>query len=96
VRNTPRVSGFLGTGSNPVPVSQTEMASILDRVNKEAESVSSDYEVGETVKIIDGTFKDSEGKIISINSENSEARVRIEFFGRDTEIDLPIAQLKKI
>lgn len=96
VRNTPRVSGFLGTGSNPVPVSNTEMAGILDRVNREAESVSSDYEAGNSIRIIGGTFKDSLGEIIEVDDKTSEARVKIEFFGRDTEVNLPIAQLKKI
>ena len=96
VRNTPRVSGFLGTGSNPVPVSKTEIAEILDKINQEAKKVSSDFEVGEVVKIIDGTFKDTEGKIISIDEEKSEVKVKIEFFGRDTEVDLPMAQVSKL
>ena len=96
VRNTPRVSGFLGTGSNPVPVSDTEMADILDRVNTSADSLITDFEEGQNIKIVDGTFKDSMGEIISIDNENSEVRVRLEFFGRDTEVDLPIAQIKKL
>ena len=96
VRNTPRVSGFLGTGSNPVPISDTEMADILDRVNSSAGSLVTDFEEGQQVKIIGGTFKDSSGEIISINEETSEARIKLEFFGRDTEVDLPIAQIKKL
>ena len=96
VRNTPRVSGFLGTGSNPVPVSDTEMAFILDKINKEAQKESSDYEVGETVRIVDGTFKDSEGKIVSVDEAIYEVKVKIEFFGRDTEVNIPMAQIQKI
>jgi transcriptional antiterminator NusG len=72
------------------------MAAILDRVNSAAESVVSDFEVGESVKVVDGTFKDSTGEIVSINNEASEVRVKLEFFGRDTEVDLPIAQIKKL
>jgi len=72
------------------------MADILDRVNTSADSLITDFEEGQNIKIVDGTFKDSMGEIISIDNENSEVRVRLEFFGRDTEVDLPIAQIKKL
>jgi len=90
------VSGFLGTGSNPVPVSDTEMAHILDRVNASVDSLVTDFEEGQNVKIIGGTFKGSTGEIVSIDNANSEVRVRLEFFGRDTEVDLSIAEIKKL
>ena len=96
VRNTPRVSGFLGTGSNPVPVTDTEMATILDKINSEANKVLTDFEVGDKIKVIDGTFKDSDGEIVEIDDKVAEVKVKLEFFGRETEVNLPMAQIKKI
>ena len=96
VRNTPRVTGFLGTGSNPVPVTDTEMATILDKINSEANKVLTDFEVGDKIKVIDGTFKDSDGEIVEIDDKVAEVKVKLEFFGRETEVNLPMAQIKKI
>ena len=96
VRNTPRVSGFLGTGSNPVPVTETEMSIILDRVNSKKNNVIIDFEIGDKIKVISGTFKDTEGEIVAIDKEKTEAKIKLEFFGRETEVDLPIAEIEKI
>ncbi len=96
VRNTPRVSGFLGTGVHPVPVSDTEMAFILDQIQNENKEIKIDFEIGEMVKIIDGTFKDNDGKIIEINLEKGEVLLEIDFFGKKTKIEIPISQIQKI
>ena len=95
VRNTPRVSGFLGTGSNPVPVSETEMASILDQISKEESDVVTEIEVNDRVIVTDGAFKDTDGVVVSIDKEKKTAKVKLEFFGRETEVELGLAQIKK-
>ena len=96
VRNTPRVSGFLGTGVHPVPVSDTEMATILDTIQKENQEIKVDLEVGDEIKIIGGAFNDHNGKILSIDTKTAEVVVSVEFFGKETEVTVPLSQIKKI
>ena len=98
VRNTPRVSGFLGTGVHPVPVSDKEMLAVVEKMkeanNKEKHSVN--LEIGDLVKIIDGPFKDTEGKIIEIDEITGQVKVSVSMFGRDTEVELDFSQLKAV
>jgi transcriptional antiterminator NusG len=79
-----------------VPVSDSEIAAILKNISEDNKTIITDYEVGDQVKIIDGTFKNSDAKIISIDSEKSESILELEFFGKKTEINIPLAQIKKI
>ena len=96
VRNTPRVSGFLGTGVHPVPVSDTEMAIILDAIQDENKEIKIDFEIGEEIKIIDGAFKDNIGKIVSLDLEKKEVTINIEFFGKETEVTVSLAEIQKL
>ncbi len=97
VRNTPRVSGFLGTGVHPVPVTDKEILAVIEKMkNNDKEKVEVELSVGDLVKIISGPFKDSEGKITEIDNENGLVKVSIQMFGRDTEVELDFSQLKSL
>ena len=97
VRNTPRVSGFLGTGVHPVPVSDKEMLSVVEKMKgDDAEKHTVNIEVGDYVKITDGPFKDTEGKITGVDEITGQIKVTISMFGRDTEVELDFSQVKSI
>ena len=97
VRNTPRVTGFVGAGVNPVPLSQKEIDFLFSRM--EGEKVTKhtiDLEVGETVMIADGPFKDSEGKVSDVDQDRGKVKVLVSLFGRETPVELDFLQIKKI
>lgn len=97
VRNTPRVTGFVGAGVNPVPVSQAEIEVLFARMKgDEKNKFNIDAEIGETIKIVDGPFKDLEGKINSIDKERGKINVLVSMFGRETPVELDFLQVKKI
>lgn len=97
VRNTPRVSGFLGTGVHPVPVSDKEMLSVVEKMKEsKKEKHSVNLGVDDFVKIIDGPFKETEGKILGIDETTGRLKVVISMFGRDTEVELDFVQVKAI
>lgn len=97
VRNTPRVTGFVGAGVNPVPVSEDEIQMLFGRMNKGEEAKHDiDLEVGETVLIVDGPFKDLEGKINNVDKERGKINVLVSMFGRETPVELDFLQIKKI
>ena len=98
VRNTPRVTGFVGADSTkPVPLSKSEVDFLLDRMRGEKEKkFEIEYQVGELVRIIDGPFKDYEGKISSIDEEQGRLKVMVPIFGRETAVELDSLQVTKI
>ena len=97
VRNTPRVTGFVGTdNTKPTPLSKEEVESILARMGKEESKFNFDLRVGDLVKIIDGPFKDYEGKISGIDEERGHVKVLVPIFGRDTALELDSLQVKKV
>ena len=96
VRNTPRVSGFLGTGVHPVPVSQTEMAAVLETIKDGTEAHSIEYKKGDPIKIIDGPFKNTEGIISETNAVTGLVKVSVSMFGRETEVELDPIQIKSL
>lgn len=97
VRNTPRVSGFLGTGVHPVAVSDKEMLSVVEKMKESKdEKHSVNLEIDDFVKITDGPFKETEGKIVSIDEITGQLKVVISMFGRDTEVELDFVQVKSI
>ena len=98
VRNTPRVTGFVGSGVNPVPLSKQEVDSLFSKM-KASEGVVKhkiDLEVGETVLVIDGPFKDLEGKVSQVDQERGKIKVLVSMFGRETPVELDYLQVKKI
>ena len=97
VRNTPRVTGFVGTdNTKPTPLSKEEVESILARMGKEESKFNLDLKVGDLVKIIDGPFKDYEGKISGIDEERGHVKVLVPIFGRDTALEIDSLQVKKV
>lgn len=96
VRNTPRVTGFVGAGVYPVPLSQKEIDDLFSRMNKDIASHAVDFEVNDSVKIIDGPFKDLEGKVNEVDTERGKVKVLVSMFGRETPVELDFIQIQKI
>ncbi|TAN34088.1 transcription termination/antitermination protein NusG [Patescibacteria group bacterium] len=96
VRNTPNVTGFVGSGTTPTPVDQSEVDSLLKRMSAAEPQHKIDLEVNEPVRITDGPFKNFEGKISNIDGERGKVKVLITMFGRETPVELDVMQVKKI
>lgn len=97
VRNTPNVTGFIGTGTTPSPLSQSEVDAILKRaVTTEEPTVMIDLQPGMAVKIGDGPFKGFEGKVNEIDAQRGKVKVLVSMFGRETPLELDFTQVKKI
>ncbi len=96
VRNTPRVTGFIGSGITPVPISDEEINKLLKRMGKEEPTYKIEVEVDDPVKIIDGPFKDFDGKINEVDKEKGKIKVLVNMFGRETPVELDFLQVKKI
>jgi len=96
VRNTPNVTGFVGAGTTPVPVSKEEIDNLKKRMGVKEPQYKIEVEVGDLVKITDGPFKDSDGKVSEIDQERGKVKVLINMFGRNTPIELDSLQIKKI
>lgn len=95
VRNTPMVTGFIGAGTTPRPVQDEEIKEVLRKIVAEEPKYKIDFEVGDLVQIIDGPFKNSQGKVQEIDKEKGRVKVLVSLFGRDTPIDLDFLQIKK-
>ena len=96
VRNTPRVTGFIGAGTVPTPVSLDEIKTLQKRMGVEEPKFKIDVIVGDAVKITDGPFKDSDGKISEIDEKRGKVKVLISMFGRETPVELDFLQVKKL
>ena len=96
VRNTPRVTGFLGAGTTPIPVSATDIADLMKRMEAGEPEFKVDVEIGESVKVLDGPFKGFEGKVSEVAKERGKIKVLVNMFGRDTPVELDSLQIKKI
>jgi transcriptional antiterminator NusG len=96
VRNTPNVTGFVGSGTTPIPVSDEEMKELLKRIEVKEPQYKIEVKVGDLVKIIDGPFKDFDGKVAEVDEERGKVKVMINLFGRDTPVELDSLQIKKL
>jgi len=96
VRNTPGVTGFLGTGTTPVPVSSQEMKTLKEKMARQEPQMKIDFELGTLVEISDGPFKGFSGKVIEINPEKGKIKVAVDAFGRETPVELDSLQVKKV
>ena len=97
VRNTPRVTGFIGAGTVPIPISAEEMAELKKRMVGAGESkYKIEFSVGDPVKITDGPFKDFDGKVSEVDEERGKVKVLISMFGRETAVELDSLQIKKL
>lgn len=95
VRNTPGVTGFVGMGNNPTPLRPEEVSQIIKRMEAEAPMVKVSFKVGERVRIIDGPFNDFRGNVAEIDVERTKVRVLVNFFGRETPVELDFLQVEK-
>lgn len=96
VRNTPNVTGFVGSGTTPTPVSEEEIKSLMSKMGEEEPEFKIDIAIGEVVKITDGPFKDYEGKVSDIDEARGKAKVLVSMFGRETPVELDFLQIKKV
>lgn len=96
VRNTPRVTGFVGSGTTPIPLSDEEIRELQKRMGVEEPKYKIDISVGDPVKIVDGPFKDFDGKVSEIDEEKGKVKVLVSMFGRETPVELDFLQVKKI
>jgi transcription termination/antitermination protein NusG len=95
VRNTPGVTGFVGMGNKPTPLSQAEVDRILRRMEAEAPTIKVNFREGDSVQITDGPFANFHGTVDSIDREKGKVRVMVSFFGRETPIELDFLQVER-
>lgn len=96
VRNTPGVTGFVGSGNKPVPLDDTEVKSILRTMRQEEPKVKVSFQVGQTVRIVDGPFADFNGQVDTIDTAKGKVRVLVSMFGRDTPMELDLLQVERL
>lgn len=96
VRNTPRVTGFVGAGVSPVPLDPKEVEFLFSRMNNSNTEHSIDLSAGDLVKVSDGPFKDFEGKVSEVDTQRGKVKVLVSMFGRDTPVELDFLQVKKV
>jgi transcriptional antiterminator NusG len=96
VRNTPRVTGFVGSGVFPVPIDKKEIDALFARMNAHTVKHTIDLNVGDVVVIVDGPFKDLEGKVSEVDEERGKVKLLVAMFGRETPVELDFLQVKKI
>lgn len=96
VRNTPRVTGFVGTGIYPVPLEKKEVDHLFKRMSTDTTKHTIDLQMGEAVIVTDGPFKELEGKVSEIDTDRGKVKVLVPMFGRETPVELDFLQVKKI
>jgi transcriptional antiterminator NusG len=90
------VTGFVGAGNQPVPISDEEVQEIMDRMNADTAKHVIDLSLGDAVMITDGPFKDLEGKVGAVDEERGKIRVLVPMFGRETPVELDFVQVRRI
>ncbi|MFA5021419.1 MAG: transcription termination/antitermination protein NusG [Patescibacteria group bacterium] len=96
VRNTPNVTGFIGSGTVPVPIEDIEMDTIKKRMRVEEPKHKIDLRMGDLVHINDGPFKDYDGAVSEIDEARGKIKVLVSIFGRETPVELDFLQVKKV
>jgi transcriptional antiterminator NusG len=96
VRNTPNVTGFIGTGTIPTPISEKEIKGLQKRMGVEEPKFKIDVTEGSPVRIMDGPFKNMEGKITAVDESKGKVKVQVSMFGREIPVELDFLQIKKI
>ncbi len=95
VRNTPGVTGFVGSGTAPTPLQPEEVDKILKRMEAEVPKVKISFKVGQKVRIVEGPFEDFMGTVDEIDLDRTRVRVLVNFFGRETPIELDFLQVER-
>lgn len=96
VRNTPGVTGFVGSGTHPIPLSPEEVAKILQRMEAEQPTIKVSFRIGETVRIIEGPFSDFMAVVDELYPERGKVRLLVSFFGRETPVEMDFLQVERI
>jgi len=96
VRSTPGVTGFVGMGSEPTPLPESEVRTLMKFAKMEAPKFEAKFRAGDSVKINDGPFKDFLGKVDEVNEEQGKVRVLVSVFGRETPLELDFAQVSQL
>ncbi|MFZ0169188.1 MAG: transcription termination/antitermination protein NusG [Candidatus Dormiibacterota bacterium] len=97
VRNTPGVTSFVGSGTRPVPLQESEVRSILHQVDSVAPTkVQVEFKVGDSVRVVDGPFTDFHGKVGEINADKGKLKVMVNMFGRETPVELDLLQVERL
>ncbi len=96
VRNTPRVTGFVGSGTQPVPLSEAEYRALVRQMADDTPTHKVDLSAGDMVIIADGPFKDLEGKVGEVDEKSGKVKVLVAMFGRETPVELDFLQIKKV
>ena len=96
VRNTPRVTGFVGSGTQPVPLTEEEYKKLTSLMTEEVVKHKVDLSEGDLVTIADGPFKDLEGKVGEVDETTGKVKVLVSMFGRETPVELDFLQVKKV
>jgi transcriptional antiterminator NusG len=96
VRNTPGVTGFVGMGNDPTPLRPEEVKAIMDRMESGVVVPRVDFKPGQKIRIIDGPFNDFIGTVAAIDLDKSKVRVMVNFFGRDTPVELDFVEVEKV
>ncbi len=96
VRNTPSVTGFVGSGTDPTPISDDEIDKIMKRMGRDEPKHKIDYKMGEVVNIIDGPFKGFDGSISEVDQTKGKLKVLVNMFGRETPVELDSLQVKRV
>jgi len=96
VRNTPGVTGFVGTGTKPIPLLDQEVVKILQQMGMDEVHTRIDFEINQSIQVIAGPFKDFVGVVREILADKGKLRVEVSMFGRETPVELEFAQVQKL
>ena len=96
VRNTPNVTGFIGTGTTPTPIAEAEVQTLQKRMGLKEPEFKVDISVDAPVKIVDGPFKEFEGRVSEVDKSRGKVKVLVSMFGRETPVELDFLQIEKI
>ena len=97
IKNTPKVTGFLGSGSKPMPVSEKEVSRIIGAIEEGVErpKTTIHFDIGETVRVVDGPFASFSGSVEQVDEDRERLRVTVSIFGRATPVELEYTQVEK-